>query len=136
MVVTTVHQQQILRSRGAGIVTEEEQVFVNKFKCQRCFAILEEPQLVDGKCPVCHDNAALKKMCRLDHDDCTHDVVGGVATCDMCGEPICPECGCHDVEQISRVTGYLQATSGWNAGKVQELKDRKRYDLAGDLRTC
>jgi len=28
------------------------------------------------------------------------------------------------------VTGYLQEVSGWNAGKQQELKDRKRYTVA------
>ena len=39
-----------------------------------------------------------------------------------------PGCGSHDVTQISRVTGYLQEVSGWNAGKQQELKDRQRYD--------
>ncbi|MCK4458686.1 MAG: hypothetical protein KAU52_03060 [Methanosarcinales archaeon] len=32
-----------------------------------------------------------------------------------------------NVEQLSRVTGYLQAVSGWNAAKKQELEDRKRY---------
>jgi len=29
------------------------------------------------------------------------------------------------VEHLSRVTGYIQAVSGWNEGKKQELKDRK-----------
>jgi len=42
----------------------------------------------------------------------------------------CPNCGSTDVEQISRVTGYLQAVSGWNAAKKQELEDRKRYGEA------
>jgi anaerobic ribonucleoside-triphosphate reductase len=40
----------------------------------------------------------------------------------------CPSCGSPDVEHISRITGYLQAVSGWNNAKRQELKDRKRYD--------
>ncbi len=39
----------------------------------------------------------------------------------------CPNCGSTNVEQLSRVTGYLQAVSGWNAAKRQELEDRKRY---------
>jgi len=39
----------------------------------------------------------------------------------------CPRCGSENVEQMSRVTGYIQAVSGWNAAKKQELKDRKRY---------
>lgn len=43
----------------------------------------------------------------------------------------CPACDSADVEHISRITGYLQAVSGWNSAKRQELKDRKRYnDLA------
>lgn len=43
----------------------------------------------------------------------------------------CPNCGSPDVDHISRITGYLQAVSGWNSAKRQELKDRKRYnDLA------
>ncbi|MEA2045368.1 MAG: anaerobic ribonucleoside-triphosphate reductase, partial [Euryarchaeota archaeon] len=39
----------------------------------------------------------------------------------------CPRCSSENVEQMSRVTGYIQAVSGWNAAKKQELKDRKRY---------
>jgi hypothetical protein len=31
---------------------------------------------------------------------------------------------------MSRVTGYMQIISGWNAAKRQELDDRTRYDLA------
>jgi ribonucleoside-triphosphate reductase (formate) len=40
----------------------------------------------------------------------------------------CPNCGSDEVDHISRITGYLQAVSGWNSAKRQELKDRKRYD--------
>ena len=40
----------------------------------------------------------------------------------------CPSCGSDDVDHISRITGYLQAVSGWNSAKRQELKDRKRYN--------
>jgi len=40
----------------------------------------------------------------------------------------CPNCGSKDVDHISRITGYLQAVSGWNAAKRQELNDRKRYN--------
>ena len=41
----------------------------------------------------------------------------------------CPNCGSEDVEQLSRVTGYIQAVSGWSEAKKQELKDRKRYGV-------
>ncbi len=40
----------------------------------------------------------------------------------------CPNCGSSEVDHISRITGYLQAVSGWNSAKRQELKDRKRYN--------
>jgi ribonucleoside-triphosphate reductase len=43
-------------------------------------------------------------------------------------EDKCPNCGSEDVDHISRITGYLQAVSGWNSAKRQELKDRKRYN--------
>ena len=34
-----------------------------------------------------------------------------------------------DVDHISRVTGYMSFTSGWNAGKQAELKDRTRVKV-------
>jgi ribonucleoside-triphosphate reductase len=43
-------------------------------------------------------------------------------------EDNCPNCGSKDVDHISRITGYLQAVSGWNSAKRQELKDRQRYN--------
>ena len=43
----------------------------------------------------------------------------------------CPNCGSNNVEQLSRVTGYVQAVSGWNEAKKQELRDRKRYGVGG-----
>jgi len=39
----------------------------------------------------------------------------------------CPNCGSENVDHISRITGYLQAVSGWNSAKRQELQDRKKY---------
>ncbi len=41
----------------------------------------------------------------------------------------CPNCNSTNIEHLSRVTGYIQAVSGWNAAKKQELMDRKRYDI-------
>jgi len=34
------------------------------------------------------------------------------------------------IQQWSRITGYYQNIAGWNKGKVQELKDRKRYGVS------
>lgn len=104
-----------------------------RWKCHTCKSFFYDRYLVmtdDGKkhCPGCGETH-LVKMCRLDHADCTHiDPIAKIAYCPECGQPMCPECGCHDVLTISRVTGYLQDVSGWNAGKKQELKDRHRWN--------
>lgn len=42
----------------------------------------------------------------------------------------CTNCGSDNIEHLSRVTGYIQAVDGWNAGKKQELEDRMRYSAA------
>ena len=55
--------------------------------------------------------------------------------CDDCGftlggiEDKCPSCGSKNIQSWSRITGYYQNISGWNKGKLQELKDRRRYGL-------
>lgn len=95
-----------------------------KYKCHTCHLIVEETP-----CPNCGETH-LELMCPLDHCNCTHEVIAGIEYCPLCGQAVCPECGSHDVTQISRVTGYLQDVSGWNAGKQQELKDRTRYSVA------
>jgi ribonucleoside-triphosphate reductase len=43
---------------------------------------------------------------------------------------VCPNCGHTDIDWFSRITGYYQNVSGWNAGKREELKRRYRV-LAG-----
>ena len=53
---------------------------------------------------------------------------------------ICPICESDDITQFSRVTGYIQAVSGkrisgWNAGKRQELKMRKKHIEVGNIET-
>jgi ribonucleoside-triphosphate reductase len=39
---------------------------------------------------------------------------------------VCPNCGHTDLDWFSRITGYYQNVSGWNAGKREELKRRYR----------
>lgn len=41
---------------------------------------------------------------------------------------VCPECG-KDTEVYSRITGYYRPVQNWNAGKAQEYKDRKSYEV-------
>jgi len=38
----------------------------------------------------------------------------------------CPKCG-EEAEVYSRITGYYRPVKNWNAGKMQEYKDRKVY---------
>ena len=40
----------------------------------------------------------------------------------------CPECG-ESAEVYSRITGYYRPVQNWNAGKTQEYKERKTYDI-------
>ena len=40
----------------------------------------------------------------------------------------CPDCG-ESTEVWSRITGYYRPVQNWNAGKTQEYKDRREYNL-------
>ena len=44
----------------------------------------------------------------------------------------CPKCG-QTTEVYSRITGYYRPVANWNAGKSQEYKERKVYDIASKL---
>ena len=74
----------------------------------------------DSVCPVQLWVMHNKKNCT------SESVVDTIATCKVCGAPMCPDCMNHNVHQLSRVTGYLSNVSGWNEAKKQELKDRNR----------
>ena len=41
---------------------------------------------------------------------------------------VCPDCG-EETEVYSRITGYYRPVKNWNAGKTQEFKERKLYDI-------
>ena len=43
----------------------------------------------------------------------------------------CEDCG-ETTEVYSRITGYYRPVQNWNAGKTQEFKARKVYDVAGE----
>ena len=75
----------------------------DRYKCHTCKLIIDDVDLVNGNCPVCGFKDGLQKMCRLDHCHCGHDVIETIAYCQECGAQCCPECGSHDVVQISRV---------------------------------
>lgn len=34
------------------------------------------------------------------------------------------------VEVFSRVTGFFRPVQSWNAGKTEEFKDRKKYNIS------
>ncbi len=52
--------------------------------------------------------------------------------CNDCGRTVrglretCPHCNSSNIEGITRITGYFSRISGWNRGKLGELKDRFR----------
>ncbi len=46
----------------------------------------------------------------------------------------CPECG-ESAEVYSRITGYYRPVQNWNAGKTQEYKERKQYNLETSVLT-
>jgi anaerobic ribonucleoside-triphosphate reductase len=53
-------------------------------------------------------------------------------SCNACGKitrglkEACPHCQSDNIEGITRITGYFSRVTGWNKGKVGELKDRFR----------
>lgn len=53
-------------------------------------------------------------------------------SCNACGKitrglrEACPHCQSGDIEGITRITGYFSRITGWNKGKIGELKDRFR----------
>ncbi len=63
------------------------------------------------------------------HNKCCKAVNPGIKNCELCEKPICSACLNHNVQQLSRVTGYMSSVEGWNSAKLHELKNRKRYDI-------
>lgn len=103
-----------------------------RYKCHTCHVVIRESQFdaATKDCPNCGEKFKnLEPMCPLDHCGCSHEITQGLAYCPKCKRAVCPICGCHDVSQVSRVTGYLASVDGWNNAKQQELKDRKRTNL-------
>jgi hypothetical protein len=103
-----------------------------RYKCHVCYHVRYEDEVEQsptGKllCIVC--KSPVFEMCPLDHTHCSHSIESGLAYCPICGVAVCPSCGSHDVEQVSRVTGYLASVNGWNNAKAQELKDRVRSNV-------
>ena len=105
-----------------------------QYKCVDCFLGYIDARSIkvhtaDGPaCPECGN--ILVKHCERDVPcHCAKTIHESVKFCDVCGHVVCPECGCHDVEAISRITGYLNAVEGFNNAKKQELKDRQRYTI-------
>ncbi|MFA6170219.1 MAG: anaerobic ribonucleoside-triphosphate reductase [Candidatus Margulisiibacteriota bacterium] len=53
-------------------------------------------------------------------------------SCNQCGKITrglrdkCPYCQSENIEGITRITGYFSRVSGWNKGKLAELKERYR----------
>ena len=96
---------------------------------ERCIEWIKE--FNDGK-PLALDDpldCPLNQWVQYNHKKCRNQYVSTIATCPICGNPMCPDCSNHCVEQLSRVTGYYQPVSGWNEAKKQEFVDRTRHDI-------
>lgn len=105
---------------------------MQRFSCHTCHLHFELDKTEKApKCPICGETH-LEKRCIADPVGgchCMLDVNSGVKYCNVCGRPVCPTCGDHDVAQVSRVTGYLSDVAGWNRAKRQELLDRTRTQI-------
>ena len=44
----------------------------------------------------------------------------------------CPKCG-RETEVYSRITGYYRPVKNWNAGKTEEFKERKTYNIGSSI---
>ena len=125
----TAEQQKIidrysqLGKIGKESILEKIPLKERRYKCHTCHHIVDQIP-----CPGCGE-VHVRIMCPLDHCSCGHALTGTLGYCPLCGEPVCPECLCHDVVQVSRVTGYLAEVGGFNRGKRAELLDRHRYDI-------
>ena len=53
-------------------------------------------------------------------------LTGEQFTCPVCGQP---------AEVYSRITGYYRPVQNWNAGKTQEFKERREYNLSNSTLT-
>ncbi len=47
---------------------------------------------------------------------------------------VCPKCG-ETAEVYSRITGYYRPVQNWNAGKTQEYKERREYNIETSVLT-
>ena len=47
---------------------------------------------------------------------------------------VCPRCG-RKAEVYSRITGYYRPVQNWNAGKTQEYKERREYNIGHSVLT-
>ena len=84
---------------GKRSILEKIPLEERRYKCHTCYTIVDKTP-----CPVCGETH-LEILCLLDHCHCHHDVMTTHGYCPLCGEPVCPECNCHDILAISRVTG-------------------------------
>jgi hypothetical protein len=89
-------------------------------------------------CPICkrNDSELLCKVFaysiwqKIKGKKCrTGEIIAGTEICPICNKPICPSCHNHSVVSLSRVTGYVSDTGGWNKAKKQELLDRQHYNI-------
>ncbi len=92
---------------------------------------MKTPTKKNLKCGVCGTEIEGKYL-QADVDENSKKSSNGMVVCsETCAkkyEQDLPHCG-KPMQHWSRITGYYQNVEGWNEGKKQELKDRKRYSV-------
>lgn len=85
------------------------------------------------------DTASLVNIVRKIFTNTLNDQVAfspEFTTCNDCNKTArgllesCPYCGSDNIDGITRITGYFTRISSWNKGKIGELRDRHRSQLA------
>ncbi|MDD3041106.1 anaerobic ribonucleoside-triphosphate reductase [Bacteroides sp.] len=123
--------------------TETQTAIINRFKKPHISNLDKIPEseipywicscgkILPSKNMTCPDCSATspRPMCPLDTLDVPTTIEATLITCPLCNEFIHPGNGSHDVTVRSRVTGYLADVTNFNAGKLDELKNRQKNDF-------
>jgi hypothetical protein len=104
----------------------KNEITPKKYWCEAC-GVFSEASI----CNTCGQPNLDLKCILYSKDSCKHTGYLIPQKCPICNELMCPECGGHNIQVVSRVTGYLSPVGNWSKGKQQELFDRTRHNISG-----